>query len=77
MLLIGANSVATFLVPDWGDKVNSGIGLSYRPAMLHRLAGRYDNPMPVNYIPQSGTMNFDTGVKVIEVWWRVRAAGPT
>jgi hypothetical protein len=23
---------AKFLVPDWGDKVDYGIGLSYRPA---------------------------------------------
>jgi hypothetical protein len=37
--------VSKFIVPDWGNKVNSGIGLSYRPARLHRLAGRYDNPM--------------------------------
>jgi hypothetical protein len=34
-----------FVVPAWGDKVNSGIGLSYRPERLHMLAGRYDNPM--------------------------------
>ncbi len=27
----------TLLVPDWGDIVDSGIGLSYRPARLHRL----------------------------------------
>jgi hypothetical protein len=34
---------AKFIVPDGGDKVDSGIGLSYRPAGLHRLAvaGRY------------------------------------
>ncbi len=52
-------AVAKFIVSDWGNKVDSGIGLSYRPATLHRLAGRYDNPMPalqqsyagVNYIP--------------------------
>jgi len=25
-------AVAEFIVPDWGDKVNSGIGLSYQPA---------------------------------------------
>ncbi len=38
----GMCSVAEFIVPDWGNKVNSGIiGLSYRTAMLHRLAGRY------------------------------------
>ncbi len=37
--------ITKFIVPDWGDKVHSGIGLSYRHARLHRLAGRYDNPM--------------------------------
>jgi hypothetical protein len=37
---------AQFLVPDWGDKIGSGVGLSYRPVRLHRLAWRYDNPMP-------------------------------
>ncbi len=37
-----AQSVVKFLVPDWGDKVDSGIGLSHRPGRLYRLAGRYD-----------------------------------
>jgi hypothetical protein len=38
--------IAKFLVPDWGDIVDSGIGLSYWPAKLHRLvAGLYDNPL--------------------------------
>jgi hypothetical protein len=46
-------SVAKFIVPDWGDKVNSGKGLSYLPAKLHRLAGRYDNPMPKSTISPS------------------------
>jgi hypothetical protein len=36
-------TVAEFIVADWGDKVNSGTGLFYRPARLQRLAGRYDN----------------------------------
>ncbi len=37
--------VAKFLVPDWGDIVDSsGIGL-FRPARLHRLAVRYNNPL--------------------------------
>jgi hypothetical protein len=31
---------AKFLVPDWGDKVDSGIGLSYRPARLEYVAWR-------------------------------------
>ncbi len=35
-------SVAKFIVPDWGDKVNAGL--------------------EVNYIPQSGTMNWATGI---------------
>ncbi len=35
--------LAKFIVPDGRDNVNSGIGLSYRHARLHRLAGRYDN----------------------------------
>ncbi len=37
--------VAEFIVPDWGDTVDPGIGLSYRPIMLHRLSGRNDNPI--------------------------------
>jgi hypothetical protein len=28
-------SVAKFIVPDWRDKVNSGIGLAYRMTKLH------------------------------------------
>ncbi len=40
---ISRKLVAKFIVSDWGDKVGSGIGFSYRPARLHRLAGRYDN----------------------------------
>jgi hypothetical protein len=54
-------SVAKFIVPDWEDKVNSGIGLSYRQARLHRLAGQYDNPKPESTLfPHSGTMNLAT-----------------
>jgi hypothetical protein len=30
-------TVAEFIDPDWGDKVNSGIGLSYRPVMVYEL----------------------------------------
>ncbi len=36
-------TVAEFIDPYWGDKVNCGIGLSHRPARLHGLAGRHDN----------------------------------
>ncbi len=53
--------VAKFIDPDWGDKVNSG--LSYRPARLHELAGRYDNPMPESTLsPSHGSMNSSTGL---------------
>jgi hypothetical protein len=34
---------AQFLFPDWGDKGDYGIGLSYRPVRLHRLPDQYDN----------------------------------
>ncbi len=37
-------------IPDWGDIVNSGIGLSNETAKLHWLAGRYDNHMPESTI---------------------------
>jgi hypothetical protein len=62
-----ASSVAKFVIPDWGNKVDSGIGLSYRPARLHTMqcigwqAGMTTLYARVNYIPQSGTMNFATG----------------
>jgi hypothetical protein len=50
-----------FIVPKWVDKVDSGIGLSYRPASLCSLAGRCDNPMSESTLsPQSGTMNLAT-----------------
>ncbi len=44
-----ANPEAKFIVPDWGDKVDSGIGLSYRPGSL---AGQYDidNPLCRNQL---------------------------
>jgi hypothetical protein len=55
-------AVAKFIVPDWGDKVDSSIGLSYRTTRLHRLAGRYDKPMPESTLsPHSGTMYLATG----------------
>jgi hypothetical protein len=63
---VAGSPLAKFIVSDWGwgDEVDSGIGLSYRPARLHRLAGRYDNPICRCqlrvYIPRSGTMHLDT-----------------
>ncbi len=55
-------SVAEFIDPWLGDKVNSGIGLSYWPASSCSLTGRYDNLMPeLTLSPQSGSMNSATG----------------
>ena len=54
---------AKFIVPTWGDKVDSDIGLSYWPARLQMLEGWYDNPLAlVNFIPQFGTMNSATSM---------------
>ncbi len=50
----GSRLLAKFLVHDWGNKVDSGIGLLYRPARLHRLAGHShisnENPKPESTI---------------------------
>jgi hypothetical protein len=52
------STLAKFIVSDWEDKVNSGIGLSDRPSRLH-MAGRpvRQSYAEVKYISQSGTMN--------------------
>jgi hypothetical protein len=52
-----SHPVAEFLVPYVGYIVGSGIGLSYRPARLHRLAG-------VDYISQIRTKNLASDVLV-------------
>jgi hypothetical protein len=59
VLTFPPDTVVEFIVPEWGDKVDSGIGLTYRSASLCSLAGRYDNPMSTAS-PQSGTKNFST-----------------
>ncbi len=49
--------------PWLGDKVDPGIGLSYRPDRLLGLAGRHDNPMPeLTLSPCQGSMNSATGL---------------
>jgi hypothetical protein len=59
--MASSSPVTKFIVSDFGDKVDSGTGLSYLPARLLRLAGRFDNPYAgVNYAPYSGTMNLAT-----------------
>ncbi len=48
-----------FIVPDWGDKVDYGIGLSTGPSgYIHRLAGRYDNPMHSGLYPPKRDCEF-------------------
>jgi hypothetical protein len=56
--------VAEFIDPDWGDNVNSGIGLSYQPARQATWAsGPVRQPYAgVDFIPQSGTKNSDIGI---------------
>jgi hypothetical protein len=58
-------TVAKCTVHDWGDIVDSGIGLLYRPARIQRMVGSYDNPMQesTTYMTQSGTMNLGTSFK--------------
>ncbi len=51
---ISIRPVAKFIVPDREDKVDSGIGLSHRPASICRLPGLYIVQQPyagVNFIP--------------------------
>ncbi len=44
-----------------GDKADNGMGLSYRPAGLCVLTGRYGIPKPeLTTLPQSGTKNLAT-----------------
>jgi hypothetical protein len=51
---IGPDPVAKFLVPDWGDIVDSSIGLSYWLASLCTPGGPVRQPYArVNCIPKS------------------------
>jgi hypothetical protein len=58
----GLCAVAKFLGPDWGDIVDSGIGLSYRLAMLRiGHGGLVQQPyVSVDYMSQSGTKNLSS-----------------
>ncbi len=52
---------AQCIIPDWGDKVDFGIELLYRPVRLHRLAGLVRQPYAiVDFFLQSETMNLAT-----------------
>jgi hypothetical protein len=54
------NPVAEFIALDWGDKINSGIELSYLPATWASGPARkpYSVYAGVNFIPQSGIYEF-------------------
>ncbi len=47
--LCAVHTDAKFIVPDWGYKVDSGIGLSYQSGRLPRPAGRSDDPKKLPY----------------------------
>jgi hypothetical protein len=65
--ILSITPVAQFLVPDWGYIVDSAIGLSYQPAGLHRLEGRYDNAMPESTIsPQSRTKILTSVLDIVD-----------
>ncbi len=50
-------AVAKFTVPDWGDKVDSGIGMLYRHARQH--GWRAVTTTLFDFIPQSEIYEFD------------------
>ncbi len=51
------------LSPWRGDIADSGMGLSYRPARLHRLPARYDNPIQYAITIVNCTISFRSGTK--------------
>jgi hypothetical protein len=56
--------VAKFLVPGWGDIVDSGIGLLHRPRQATKAVGPVRQPYTgVDYIPQSLTKNLASGIE--------------
>jgi hypothetical protein len=57
------SKVSEFIDPDRGDKVKSGIGLSYRHARIHGLADQNDKSMPESTLtPSQRFMNSATDV---------------
>jgi hypothetical protein len=58
--------IAKFIVPDWEDKVDSDIGLSYRPASICSLPDRYDNPMPESTFSPS-TRDYEFGIVIYKL----------
>ncbi len=61
--------------PWLGTIVDSGIELSYRPASLYSLSGRYDNPMPESTVSlQSGTRNL---ASILLRLWHWQSDAPT
>jgi hypothetical protein len=51
---------ADFIVPDWGDKVDSGLGFSYRPISLHKPMDTICTKPESTISPHLGTMNLAT-----------------
>ncbi len=61
---VNADPVAEFIDPWLGDKVDSGIGLSYRPASICSLAGRQPYAR-VDFIPPSQGRDYEFGYRNI------------
>ncbi len=55
-----------------GDIEDSGIGLSYQPARLHSLAGRYANPMAESAVFPSHGLRIWL-LKAVINYWRCRS----
>jgi hypothetical protein len=66
-LNIGATyPVAEFIDPDWGDKVNSGIGLSSRPPGYVSLRAGTTACAGVDFIPQSWFYEFGYSMPILQ-----------
>ncbi len=62
---------AQFIVPDWGDKVDHGIGLSYRHVRLQKAACQYDNPMQyVWYVDFPPIRDYELGYSSDAFIWK-------
>jgi hypothetical protein len=63
--------VAKFIVPDWADKVDSGINLSYTgpPGYIGWQAGTTTlSRSQLQYIPHSGTMNLAKQLSSLSIY---------
>jgi hypothetical protein len=55
---------AKFIVPDWGMKLTVAYRVVVRPVRLHRLAGRYDNPLCQSLLYLSPSKEHEFGYRL-------------